>query len=160
MGVEPALHALERDVTDERAVEVCGGDVGGGGEFVRALRALRDKPKARVQVEGTLTKRAEYGRWSTGQGRRIRTRTRYGGAEEAPTLGAAKAASDRETAAPAHRVVSASTVGAILKKRGMIGKPRRVRRSDPYKDRLGPYDESGAGTSRATFRSMGSDAAR
>ncbi len=33
MGVEPALHALERDVTDERAVEVCGGDVGGGGDF-------------------------------------------------------------------------------------------------------------------------------
>ncbi|HEY3496606.1 MAG TPA: helix-turn-helix domain-containing protein [Polyangiaceae bacterium] len=35
---------------------------------------------------------------------------------------------------------SASTVGAILKKRGLVGKPRRIRRSDPYKDRLGPYD--------------------
>jgi transposase InsO family protein len=35
---------------------------------------------------------------------------------------------------------SASTVGAIFKKRGLVGKPRRVRRSDPYKDRLGPYD--------------------
>ena len=36
---------------------------------------------------------------------------------------------------------SASTVGAILKKRGLVGKPRRVRRNDPYKDRLGPYDD-------------------
>jgi putative transposase len=35
---------------------------------------------------------------------------------------------------------SASTVGASFKKRGLAGKPRRVRRSDPYKDRLGPYD--------------------
>lgn len=35
---------------------------------------------------------------------------------------------------------SASTVGAIFKKRGLVGKRRRVRRSDPYKDRLGPYD--------------------
>jgi len=35
---------------------------------------------------------------------------------------------------------AASTVGAILKRQGLIGRPRRVRRSDPYKDRLGPYD--------------------
>lgn len=35
---------------------------------------------------------------------------------------------------------AASTVGAIFKRRGLVGKPRRVRRSDPYKDRLGPYD--------------------
>ncbi len=35
---------------------------------------------------------------------------------------------------------SASTVGAIFKKLGMIGPRKRVRRSDPYKERLGPYD--------------------
>lgn len=35
---------------------------------------------------------------------------------------------------------AASTVGAILKKKGLVGRPRRVRRSEPYKDRLGPYD--------------------
>lgn len=35
---------------------------------------------------------------------------------------------------------SSSTVGAIFKKLGMIGPRKRVRRSDPYKERLGPYD--------------------
>src|SRR5690349_10896104 len=35
---------------------------------------------------------------------------------------------------------AASTVGAIFKRRGLIGRQKRVRRSDPYKDRLGPYD--------------------
>lgn len=35
---------------------------------------------------------------------------------------------------------SSSTVGAIFKKLGMIGPRKRVRRSDPYRERLGPYD--------------------
>ena len=41
---------------------------------------------------------------------------------------------------PRVELPAASTVGAILKKRGLVGRVRRVRRSDPYKDRLGPYD--------------------
>jgi transposase InsO family protein len=41
---------------------------------------------------------------------------------------------------PRAELPAASTVGAILKRRGLIGRVRRVRRSDPYKDRLGPYD--------------------
>ena len=35
---------------------------------------------------------------------------------------------------------AASTVGQILKKQGLIGRRRRVRRSEPYGERLGPYD--------------------
>jgi putative transposase len=35
---------------------------------------------------------------------------------------------------------AASTVGQILKKQGLIGRPRRVRRSEPYGERPGPYD--------------------
>jgi transposase InsO family protein len=35
---------------------------------------------------------------------------------------------------------AASTVGEILRKHGLIGRQRRVRRSDPYGQRLGPYD--------------------
>ena len=34
----------------------------------------------------------------------------------------------------------ASTVGEILKKQGLIGRRRRIRRSEPYASRLGPYD--------------------
>jgi transposase InsO family protein len=41
---------------------------------------------------------------------------------------------------PRVELPAASTVGAILKKQGLVGRVRRVRRSDPYKDRLGPYD--------------------
>lgn len=41
---------------------------------------------------------------------------------------------------PRVELPAASTVGAIFKKRGLIGRQKRVRRSDPYKDRLGPYD--------------------
>ncbi len=41
---------------------------------------------------------------------------------------------------PRVQLPAASTVGAMLKKRGLVGRVRRVRRSDPYKDRLGPYD--------------------
>ena len=38
----------------------------------------------------------------------------------------------------------ASTVGELLKKRGLSGKRRRVRRSVPYPDRLGGYDSPNA----------------
>jgi hypothetical protein len=41
---------------------------------------------------------------------------------------------------PRVELPAASTVGAIFKKHGLIGRQKRVRRSDPYKDRLGPYD--------------------
>ena len=41
---------------------------------------------------------------------------------------------------PRVELPAASTVGAFLKKQGLVDRVRRVRRSDPYKDRLGPYD--------------------
>lgn len=50
---------------------------------------------------------------------------------------------------------AASTVGDILRKRGLIGRKRRIRRSSPYAERLGGYEvqtPSGAPTSRATSR--------
>jgi transposase InsO family protein len=39
---------------------------------------------------------------------------------------------------------AASTVGEILKKAGLIGRPKRRRRSDPYRARMGGYDEPNA----------------
>ena len=43
---------------------------------------------------------------------------------------------------PRVQLPAASTVGDILRKRGLVGKRRRIRRSDPYASRLGPYDAS------------------
>jgi len=41
---------------------------------------------------------------------------------------------------PREKLPVASTIGEILRRRGLNGRRKRVRRSDPYADRLGPYD--------------------
>jgi transposase len=43
---------------------------------------------------------------------------------------------------PRLQLPAASTVGAILRKRGLVGRRKRVRRSDPYASRLSSYDGS------------------
>src|SRR5687767_8683676 len=106
--VEPPGHALEGNVTDERAGEVRSRDVAGGGKLFGSLRALRNQPKTRLQVEAEVR-----GRWRGGAGGSVACSaiapargfvgsrgTAGRGEEEAPAVGTTKASGRCSASAP------------------------------------------------------------
>jgi putative transposase len=111
--VKPPGHAVEGNVTDERTREVRGSDAGGG-ESVSDLCARFG-----------ISRKQGY-KWKQ-RGRSTRYRVR-----EAPRC---RGASTRESRCRRPVLSERSSRSA-----GSSASPRRVRRSDPYKDRLGPYD--------------------
>jgi hypothetical protein len=84
------------------------------------------------------TSRVACKRWWTNHGRRTATRTLC--RRKHPRWGPRKLLVVVRRQHPEAERPAASTVGTILKKYGLVGRLRRVRRSGAYKDRLGPYD--------------------